>query len=137
LVPSNQIHDFNPGVHPFPHGLFWTAAIPPGSVQIDLDAKTASLDLSHTKIDDYGNVVRALTKDSEIASATIDVELRWHGGTGPAAIRDSTNRFTGEYVTGSADLKWSAQEPGFEFESDVGHAEFARIGHERNGAFFT
>lgn len=111
--------------------------IPPGSVQVDLDAKTASLDLSHTKIDDYGNVVRALTTDSEIASASIDVELRWHGGTGPTAIRDTTNRFTGQFVTGSAALQWSAKEPGFEFVSDAGVAEFARIGRERNGSFFT
>jgi hypothetical protein len=137
LVPGNQIHDFNPGVNPFPTGLFWTMPIPPGSVMVDLAAKTASLDLSHAKIDDYGNVVRALTTDSEIASATIDVELNWFGGTGPTSISDATNRFTGEYVTGSADLKWSAKEPGFEFVSDVGHAEFARIGHERNGSFFT
>jgi hypothetical protein len=111
--------------------------LPPGSVQIDLDAKRASLDLSHAKIDDYGTVVRALTNDSEIASASIDVELRWHGGTGPTAIRDTTNRFTGKYVTGSATLQWSAKEPGFEFSSDPGVAEFARIGQEQNGSFFT
>ena len=136
-MPTNQIHDFNPGVHPFPTGLFWTMPIPPGSVHVDLDAKTASLDLSHAKIDDYGTVVRALTTDSEIASASIDVELRWHGGTGPTAIRDTTNHFTGQYVTGSATLRWSAKEPGFEFSSDPGEAEFARIGRERNGSFFT
>jgi len=67
-----QIHDFNPGVNPFPDGLFWTMPIPPGSVRVDLDAKTASLDLSHTKIDDYGDVVSALTTDSEIASASMN-----------------------------------------------------------------
>ena len=111
--------------------------IPPGSVQVDLDAKTASLDLSHTKIDDYGNVVRALTTDSEIASASIDVELRWHGGTEPIAISDATNHFKGKYVTGSATLQWSAKEPGFEFSSDPGAAVFARIGSEQNGSFFT
>ncbi len=136
-MPDNQIHDFNPGVNPFPTGLFWTMAIPPGSVKVDLAGKTASLDLSHAKIDDYGNVVRALTIDKEIAHGSVDVELSWHGGTGPTTIRDTTNHFTGEYVTGSADLHWSAKEPGFEFVSDVGHAEFARIGHERNGVFFT
>ena len=136
-MPANQIHDFNPGVNPFPGGLFWTTPLPPGSVQVDLNAKTASLDLSHAKIDDYGNVANALTTDNDIAHATIDVELNWSGGTGPTAIHDATNKFTGEYVTGSAALKWSAQEPGFEFVSDVGHAEFARIGHERNGVFFT
>jgi len=137
LVPANQIHDFNPGVNPFPTGLFWTMPIPPGSVMVDLAGKTASLDLSHRKIDDYGTVIRALASDNELASATIDLELSWSGGTGPTSIRDTTNKFTGEYVTGSADLKWSAQEPGFEFVSDIGHAEFARIGHERNGVFFT
>jgi hypothetical protein len=137
LAPASQIHDFNPGVNPFPTGLFWTMPIPPGSVTVDMAGKTASLDLSHAKIDDYGDVVRALTRDSEIAHATFDLELRWHGGTGPTAIRDATNHFAGEYITGAASLKWSAQEPGFEFVSDEGHAEFARIGRERNGVFFT
>jgi hypothetical protein len=112
--------------------------IPPGSVTVDLDAKTASLDLSHAKIDDYGDIVRALARDSEIASATIDVELKWHGGTS-TTITDTTNlnHFTGKFVTGSATLQWSAKEPGFEFSSDVGVSQFARIGHERNGVFFT
>jgi hypothetical protein len=113
--------------------------IPPGSVTVDLDAKTASLDLSHAKIDDYGDVVRALTIDSEIASATIDVELKWHGGIGPTTITDTTNGFRGQFVTGdvgSATLQWSAKEPGFEFRSDVGVSKFARIGHEQNGSFF-
>jgi hypothetical protein len=137
LVPANQIHDFNPGVNPFPTGLFWTMPIPPGSVMVDLGGRTASLDLSHAKIDDYGTVVNALTTDNDIAHATIDVELNWSGGAGPTLIRDSTNHFTGEYVTGAASLRWSAKEPGFEFVSDTGDAEFARIGHERNGVFFS
>ena len=124
-------------MNPFPTGLFWTMPIPPGSVHVSLDEKTASLDLSHRRIDDYGNVARALTTDMEIASGSVDVELSWSGGTGPTAIRDVTNRFTGEYVTGSATLQWSAREPGFEFVSDPGEAGFARIGSERNGAFFT
>lgn len=133
-MPGNQIHDFNPGVNPFPTGLFWTMPIPPGSVQVDLAGKSASLKLRSRKIDDYGTVVRALTTDSEIAHAVIDVDLTWSGGT-PIDINNSTNNFSGHYVRGAATLTWSAAEPGFSFMADAGRAEFAEIGHERNGSF--
>jgi len=134
LVPDNQIHDFNPGIDPFPTGLFWTIPIPPGSVHIDLAGKTASLKLRSRKVDDYGNVVNALATDTEIAAAVIDVDISWSGGT-EVDFSSSTNNFSGHYVLGAATFTWSAKEPGFSFTTDPGSADFAEIGHERNGSF--
>jgi hypothetical protein len=147
LVPGNQIHDFNPGVNggtPFEAGLFWTMPLPPGSVHVDMADKTASLDISHQKIDDYGNVVKALTGGKELTRGSIDVELHWAGGT-PANASSSTDNFSGHYLRGArATLVWSAKEAasaafpnGFTFQSDRGVAEFAQFGTEKNGVFNT
>jgi hypothetical protein len=145
LVPGDQIHDFNPGVNggtPFEAGLFWTMPLPPGSVHVDIADKTASLDISHQKIDDYGTVVRALTGLKELTRGSIDVELHWAGGT-RANASSSTDNFSGQYLRGGrATLVWSAKEAasmafpdGFTFQSDTGVAEFAQFGTEKNGVF--
>jgi hypothetical protein len=145
LVPGNQIHDFNPGVNggtPFEAGLFWTMPLPPGSVHVDMANKMASLDISHQKIDDYGNVINALSGGNDVTRGTIDVELHWTGGT-PATESSSTDNFSGQYLRGGrATLVWSAKEAastafpnGFTFKSDPGVADFAQFGTERNGVF--
>jgi hypothetical protein len=142
---GDQIHDFNPGVNggtPFEAGLFWTMPLPPGSVHVDMDNKTASMDISHQKIDDYGNVVNALTGGKELTRGSIDVELRWSGGT-RAKASSSLDNFSGDYLRGGkATLVWSAKEAasaafpdGFTFQSDPGVAEFAQFGTEKNGVF--
>jgi hypothetical protein len=145
LVPGNQIHDFNPGVNggtPFEAGLFWTMPLPPGSVHVDMADKTASLDISHQKIDDYGNVINALTGGKEFTRGSIDVELHWAGGT-PATAASSMDKFSGHYLRGGkATLVWSAKEAastafpnGFTFQSDPGLADFAQFGTEKTGVF--
>jgi hypothetical protein len=98
--------------------------IPPGSVRVG--ATSASLDLSHRKIDDYGNVVNALTNGTEIAHATIDMATA------------SGSDFSGSYLRGGvATLSWSAKEPGFTFHSGAGSADFAQFGTEKSGVFNT
>jgi hypothetical protein len=145
LVPGNQIHDFNPGVNggkPFEAGLFWTMPLPPGSVHVDIANKTASLDISHQKIDDYGNVINALSGGNDLTRGSIDVELHWTGGT-PANAGNSTDNFSGQYLRGGrATLVWSAKEAasvafpdGFTFQSDRGVADFAQFGTEKTGVF--
>jgi hypothetical protein len=145
LGPGDQIHDFNPGVNggtPFEAGLFWTMPLPPGSVHVDIADRTASLDISHQKIDDYGTVVNALTGGKELTRGSIDVELTWVGGSA-ANAGNSTDKFSGQYLRGGkATLVWSAKEAastafpnGFTFQSDPGVAEFAQFGTEKNGVF--
>jgi len=144
-VPGNQIHDFNPGVNggtPFEAGLFWTMPLPPGSVHVDMANKTASLDISDQKIDDYGTVINALTGGNDLTRGTIDVELHWMGGA-RATASSSTDNFSGDYLRGgTATLVWSAKEAasmafpnGFTFESDRGVADFAQFGTEKTGVF--
>lgn len=138
MVPTNQVHDFNPGVHPFPTGLFWTVRIPTHSVEFDFEEASASLELSNFEIDDYHDVVNALVNDKEVATGHVDVELQWSGvlRRGVARVPNADRRFNVEFIHDQATLEWSAREPGFEFESTSSKLGFAEIGRERNGVFF-
>ncbi len=113
--------------------------LPPGSVHVDKAGAGASLDISHQKIDDYGNVVTALTGGAEIAHATIDVELNWSASGATAATAGAPGgAFSGSYLRGGvATLSWSAKEPGFTFHSGTGTADFAQFGTEKSGVFNT
>ena len=103
----------------------------------DFDGATASLDVSHLKIDDYGNVVRALTVDKEIASGSVDIDLSWSGALSKGHVRNTNHKFDIDFIHDSATLSWTAKEPGFEFAStSTNPGGFAEIGKERNGAFF-
>jgi hypothetical protein len=118
--------------------LFWTVAIPPGSVAFNFDAATASLDVSHLKIDDYHDVVNALTTDIDLAHGTIDIDLDWSGALSRGSFTNTAHKFDIDFIRGAATLSWAAQEPGFEFVStSTNPGGFAEIGKERNGVFFT
>ena len=140
MAPQNQVHDFNPGVHPFPTGLFWTTAIPSHSFDFDFEDAEAELELENFEIDDYGNVVDALTKDKEINTGHINVELNWSGvlKRGNARVSDpaTKRKFTTSWINDNASLEWSATEPGFKFRSTSGGTGFGQIARERNGKFF-
>ena len=104
----------------------------------DFDAAAASLDVSHLKIDDYGNVVRALTIDKEIASGSVDIDLDWSSVLSKGKVRNTGHKFEIDFIRDAATLNWTAKEPGFEFAStSTNPGGFAEIGKERNGVFFT
>jgi hypothetical protein len=107
-------------------------------VAFDFDGATASLDVSHLKIDDYGDVVNALTTDNDIAHGTVDIDLDWSGKVSTGTFRNTAHKFDIDFIRGAAALSWAAHEPGFEFVSTgTNPGGFAEIGKERNGVFFT
>jgi hypothetical protein len=131
---TSQVHDFNPGISST--GAFWTARIDRGSVRISLGNGSASLHVAELAVGDYGNVVNALTGGPGVAS-TITFDVSWSGVSERVTIRNADVDFGGEYVRNSAELVWSAREPGFTFQSDTRGSDFATLGHERNGVFFS
>jgi hypothetical protein len=138
LVPPNQVHDFNPGVSPFPTGLFWTATVPSRSVDFDFEEAEASFELENFEIDDYHDVVNALVNDKEIATGHVNIDLEWSGvlAKGSTRVTDPLRRFENHFIHDRANLEWSASEPGFKFESTSNAGGFAEIARERNGVFF-
>ena len=130
---TSQVHDFNPGTD---NGLFWTIPIDRGSAQINLGRGSAALHVADLDVEDYGNVVNALL-DGPSVEAAVSFDVSWQGVDERVNIRNTDVDFGGEYVRNSAELVWSAEESGFTFQSDPLGSDFATLGHDRNGVFFT
>jgi hypothetical protein len=137
--PQLQEHDFNPGEE---NGLFWTVPLSEDSVDADFEDGTASLTLTRLEIDDYGNVGNALTGGHEIATASMNIRLRWHGPS--RFVRFSQLTFPTPFaarelqgVGSGATRSWSAVENGHHFSGNTNTADFAMLATERNGVFFS
>jgi hypothetical protein len=130
-------------------GLFWTTALRPDNVQIDLEEARASLVAHDLEVEDYHDLLNAI-KDGPSKPATVSFEIEWEGLVRRVKVDRSNNGGFGSHdwggqfaVTGST-AAWSGHtddngEKNFSFQSDpegTSTSQFAIIGHERNGVFF-
>jgi hypothetical protein len=63
-----------------------------------------------------------------------------NGALAAAEIHNSTQNFKGSFLSTGATIKWSADEPGFHFESETPDPTrnlASVLGREQNGVFFT
>jgi hypothetical protein len=133
---SNQIHDFNPGIEPFPSGLFWTIRIPDDAVASNLGHGTAFYRLSDLHLEDYGSLPNALSNGPSVP-ATVTFDVDWSGVIERGTTADATNRFRLSFVRTGATIRWSGSSSLGTFEStSVTKVNFAQVAHETNGAFF-
>jgi hypothetical protein len=147
VASGDQLHDFNPGINPFPNGLFWFVDLSPSSFHVNLNAGTAQLSVHNLAIEDYTNLTNALTSDPphipEIAS-TVSFDVHWSGVLARVHRNNPTEGFAGSFVETNATIIWSArqtQSPFFSFVTDPPKVSpqttvFAEIGHEGNGIFY-
>jgi hypothetical protein len=135
---STQIHDFDPGIHPYPEGLFWTVPNP-SLDSINLGLGTAHMAMSNVPVNDFFNIPNALFRfqDPVSSPASCTFDIRW---SGPVTNRGgvSTKGSTGELVMSSATMTWSASNAlGFSFRSNPEGttSAFAQLGKISNGVF--
>jgi hypothetical protein len=133
-----QVHDFDPGINPYPAGLFWTVATGPQD-HVNLGLGTGRLTVNDLALKDFFNIPNALFRfmDPPSMDATCSFDVRW---TGPVTSRGgvSTPGSTGELVMTSATMTWSARrQDGFHFESHPSGttSAFAQVGKISNGVF--
>ena len=69
--------------------------------------------------------------------AHVSFDASWSDPEKRAEISNATTGFSGTFVRNTATLKWSASEAEFDFASDPLESDFAEIGRERNGVFFS
>jgi len=72
--------------------------------------------------------------------ATISFDVEWNGILDMAQIHNSGQTFKGSFLSMGATIKWSAEQPGFRFESespDPSRNLISVLGREQNGFFFT
>ena len=140
------MHDFDPGIHPYPGGLFWTVPLQSdredegrGSVRVDLDDSKARM-TANLQVRDFFNIPNALFRFQKPASvrATVSFDIRWLGpATGRTAVTSPPGS-SGQLLMNTATMKWSAENAqGFSFKSDPSSTTsvFGQLGRVRNGIF--
>jgi hypothetical protein len=105
-------------------------------VRVNPGAGQASLNVTNLPIDDYGNVANALVEGPSV-NAFVSFHVDWSGVQERLNLRNPATGFAGEFVHNAATLGWSANEAGFSFVANPLSSDFAEIGQERNGAFFS
>ena len=135
---TTQVHDFDPGINPYPGGLFWTVPIPAVGA-VELGRGTARMRASDLAMQDYFDIPNALFRFEVPVSvgAIASFDINW---TGPVASRGTvtTPGSSGDLVMTSATMTWSASNDfGFSFVSNPAGTTsvFAQLGHVKNGLF--
>jgi len=135
---STQVHDFDPGIDPYPGGLFWTVPKPTLG-PIELGSGKASMSMANLALKDYFDIPNALFRFEvpESVDANCSFDIEWTGpvtSTGPV----STPGSTGQLSLTSATMTWSASNSlGFHYVSNPTGttSAFAQLGRVQNGIF--
>lgn len=133
-----QITDLNPGILPYPDGLFWTTQIPDDSVRVTPGAGDAIYKVTGLGLRDFGDIGSAFNGAPGVP-ATVSFEVRWTGVEQRVHVTDASAGFAGEFVRGRAQMAWSAVVGDYSFQSDpleTSSSDFASLGIERNGDYF-
>jgi hypothetical protein len=139
--PSQQVHDFEPGIAP--SGLFWTIPIGPGAIKVDPATGEATLRAQAVRVLDFHDILNALgiVPGPAPAPSRVSFEVHWAGHGNSVELHDSTFGFMGHYVTGPATISFTASndDSGTVYSSDpLGQANVGTpaVGTEQNGVFF-
>lgn len=133
---STQIHDFDPGIDPYPGGLFWTRPI--ASIgNVELGTGRAHMAVTDMAVTDFGNIPNALLRFGPSHSASCSFDINWNGPvTGRGSVTAAGS--AGDLVMTNATMTWSASNStGFKFVSNPSGTKsvFGQLGHVRNGVF--
>ena len=135
---TTQVHDFDPGITPYPAGLFWTVPNPTLG-PIELGRGMASMSMLNLALKDFFNIPNALLRFQVpvSADAKCSFDIKWTGpATSPGPV--TTPGSTGELILTNATMTWSASNSlGFRFVSNPSGttSAFAQLGRVQNGVF--
>jgi hypothetical protein len=126
------------------------------AVEVDFEQGQARLRVSGLEVFDDHDLANSLTQGlglpgglgftypaiAPVASirATVSFDVQWNGIVAMAEIHNSAQGFEGSFLSTGATIKWSADEPGFHFESETPNPArnlVSVLGHEQNGVFFS
>ena len=135
--------------------VFWVAPIAEGSVDVDLDAGSASLQVENLCVYDaftVPNSIMGVNRPVNQVKGIIDkLKIEWSGISRRLSANESVNQMRGNFVENNrATIAVTATTPktavtslsnghGFRFVSDPAStsvSHFAEIGEEWNGVFF-
>lgn len=146
---ATQIHDYN--VHVDRNDVFWMIPVRHDAVEVDFDDQRARLRVRDLDVFDDHDLANSLTQGLGIPSppimgvfpvrAKVSFDVEWNGALATAQIENSLQQFKGSFLSTGATISWTAEHPGFRFESDMPPDPKANLvsvlGRERNGVFFS
>jgi len=126
------------------------------AVKVDFDEGRARLHVTNLGVFDDHDIANSVTQGLGLPGdlgfpyphippvpptrATVSFDVEWNGIVAMAQIHNSTQTFKGSFLSTGATIKWSAEQPGFQFESEPPNPLrnlVSVLGHEQNGVFFT
>jgi hypothetical protein len=136
-APENQIHDFHPPISP--SGLYWVVPVPEGGLLISPDGRTATLEMKNVPVVDQP---RWPALDAVGMPATMSFRMIWKATDEKIVYDDPQKQFRVEGYRATSQLEAQVKVPsiGFSWKSDPlseSHANFAIIGDEVNGRYYT
>ena len=146
---AHQIHDYN--VHVDRNDVCWMIPVRHDAVDVDFAGARASLRVRDLSAFDDHDLANSLTQGLGLPTppipgvfpvrAKVSFDVEWNGALAMAQIENSSQNFKGSFLSTGATIRWSAEQLGFRFESDMPPDPKANLvsvlGRERNGAFFS
>lgn len=129
--------------------------VDPDAVDVDFDDARASLRVKGLEVFDDHDVANSLTLGLGLPGglgfpypnippvfptrAIISFDVEWNGLLEMAQINNASQRFKGTFLRTVTTIQWSAQQPGFVFQSEAPDPTrnlLSVLGREKNGVFF-
>ncbi len=131
--------------------VFWMVQVEHDALELDFDQGSARLCVKGLDVFDDHDLANSLTQGLGIPSppipgvfpvrAKVSFDVRWDGILEMAPIENNLQHFNGSFLSTGATISWSAEQPGFQFQSDTPPDPKANLvsvlGREKNGVFFT
>ena len=150
---TDQIHDYN--VHTDVNDVFWMIPVRHDAVEVDFDDGRARLRVKDLGVFDDHDIANSLTLGLGLngdpdypfpmipgvapARATVSFDVEWKGIVDMADIHNTGQTFMGSFLSTNATIQWTAEQPGFRFESETPNPArnlISVLGNEQNGVFF-
>lgn len=125
------------------------------AVEVDFDSQRARLRVSGMEVFDDHDLANSLSQGLGLpvigmnpavpgvfpVRAKVSFDIEWDGALATAEIENSTQQFKGTFLSTKTTIVWSAEQAGFQFQSDNPPDAAANLisvlGREQNGVFFS
>jgi hypothetical protein len=110
------------------------------AVEVDFDQGKARLHVKGLDVFDDHDLANSLTQGLGLPGAKVSFNVEWTGIVAMAQIENTMQNFKGSFLSTGATINWSAEEEGFQFQSeapDPSRNVVSVLGREKNGVFFT
>lgn len=136
--------------------VFWMVRVDDEAVEVDFDEGRARLRVNSLPVFDDHDIVNSLTYGIGFPGgmgltlpaippvspvrATVSFDVEWNGIVATAQIQNTEQHFQGSFLSTGATIRWSAEQPGFRFDSEPPNPArnlISVLGREENGVFFS